>query len=165
MPIKNYRCVVGALTIRTQPQLGDQFKTNQQLKFNDVISINDDNRVEAAGFFWLQHSRGWSAERSTDGKLVYMLDSALKPKERMWGLNIDPNNPQGNPLPAKLAGLGWVRFVLHVSSRNQTLDQAFAFYDPIIHAHAQSGTNVLLILLHDTYLGNAPWRNGDWVAL
>lgn len=162
MPVKQYRCVVGALTIRSQPQTGDQFKTGQQLKLNEVISANDDNRVEAAGLVWLPHARGWSAERSIDGRLVYLLDAALRPKERLWGINIDPYNPAGNPMAAKLAGLGWVRFVFHVSSKGHTLDQAFAFYDPIIHAHAQSGTKILLILLHDTYLGNAPWRTGDW---
>ena len=162
MAVKQYRCVVGALTIRTQPQTGEQTKTGQQLKLDEIITVNDDSRVEAAGFVWLQHARGWSAERSIDGKFVYLLDTALRPTERLWGINIDPRNPAGNPLAAKLSGLGWVRFVFHVSSHGETLDQAFAFYDPIIRAHAQSGTNVLLILIHDTYLGNAPWRNGDW---
>jgi Bacterial SH3 domain len=162
MAFKQYRCIVGALTIRTQPQASDQFKTGQQLKLNELIGVDPDTRTENSGFVWLQHDRGWSAERSIDGKLVYLLDAALRPRERMWGINIDPYNPTGNPSAARLAGLGWVRFVFHVSSKGQTLDQAFSFYDPIIRAHVQSGTSVLLILIHDTYMGNAPWRNGDW---
>jgi hypothetical protein len=165
MTIKQYRCIAGALTIRTQPRLGDQFKTNTQLKLNELITVNEDSRVEADGFFWLQHERGWSAERSVDGKLLYLLDNTLRPKDRMWGINIDPANPAGKPLPAKLAGLGWVRFVFHISSRHWTPEQAFAFYDPVIEAHTHSGTRVLLILLHDTFAGNLPWlNNGDWNA-
>ncbi len=165
MTIKQYRCVVGALTIRTQPKVADQFKTSGQIKLNETITVNEDSRVEADGFVWLQHNRGWSAERSIDGKQIYLLDSGLQPKDRIWGINIDPANPLGKPLPSKLAGLGWVRFVFHVSSRHWTLDQAFAYYDPIIEAHTHSGTRVLLILLHDTYAGDAPWlNNGDWDA-
>ncbi len=162
MAVKPYRCIVGALTIRSQPQTGDPFKTGQQLRYNEVITVNEDSRVESAGFVWLKHDRGWSAERSLDGKLVYLLDAGIRPRERMWGINIDPYNPAGNPQAAKLTGLGWVRFVFHAASKGQSLDQAFAFYDPIIRSHVYSGTKVLLILIHDTYRGNAPWQSGDW---
>ncbi|MEP7284563.1 MAG: hypothetical protein ABI947_02190 [Chloroflexota bacterium] len=162
MPVKQYRCVVSSLAIRTQPQLGDSFKTPQQIKMGDVITLNDDSRTEAAGYIWLKHDRGWSAERSSDGKTIFLLDASLKPKDRMWGLNIDPYNPAGNPPAARLTGLGWVRFVFHIASKRQTPEQAFAYYDPIIQAHVKAGTKVLLVLIHDTYLGNAPWNNGGW---
>src|SRR6266849_2694343 len=119
MAIKQYRCVVGALTIRTQPQVGDQFKTGQQLRQDEIITVNDDSRTEAAGFVWLQHSRGWSAERSVDGKFVYLLDATLRPRELIWGINIGPYNPSGNPPAARMAGLGWVRFVFNASSKGQ----------------------------------------------
>src|SRR5258708_3166970 len=90
MPVKQYRCVVSALAFRTQPRLGDQFKIQQQIKLNDVIRLNDDSRTEAAGYVWLQHERGWSAERTLDGRTIFLLDASLRPKERMWGIKIDP---------------------------------------------------------------------------
>lgn len=79
---------------------------------------------------------------------------------KIWGINTDPKNPTANPTAAALTGCGWVRFVFHVDAG--TLDQAFAFYDPIIHSIASAGTKVLLILLQDTYWGNGPWSNGNW---
>src|SRR5258708_7018214 len=157
MAVKQYRCVVSALTIRTQPRLGDQFKTQQLLKQNDVISADDSTRTKADGFVWLQFDRGWSAQRSLDGKTIFLFDASLKPKDRLWGINIDPYNPGGNPTPSKLAGVGWVRFVFQASSKRQTLEQAFAYYDPIIQGYARSGAKILLIILQDTYSGNAPW--------
>jgi hypothetical protein len=162
MAVKQFRCTVPALTVRSQPILADQYRLAQQIKLNEVISADEDSRVEVAGFVWLRHAGGYSAERSIDGKFVYLIDTTLKPKDRIWGINIDPYNPTGNPPPARLAGLGWVRFVFHMSSKGHSLDQAFAFYDPIIRAYAQQGTSVMLILIQDTFSGNAPWINGGW---
>src|SRR5450432_37179 len=164
MSIMQYRCVTNSLAIRTQPQITDATKTTLSLKFGDVISVDDSTRTEAAGFTWLKHSQGWSAERSSDGKTIYLLDNSLKPKDKLWGINIDPYNPAANPAAAKLAGLGWIRFVFHASSKNQTPEQAFAFYDPIIKSYVQTGTKVLLVIIQDTYWGNGPWSNGGWDA-
>src|SRR5437868_647994 len=140
MAIKQYRVVVDALAIRTQPQIGDQFKIAQQLKRNDIITVNDDSRTEASGFVWLKHDLGWSAERTSDGKTIFMLDASLKPKERMWGINIDPANSAANPAAAKLAGLGWLRFVFQIDGLRQSMAQSFATYDPVIAAHVKAGT-------------------------
>src|SRR5260221_14724599 len=104
MPVNQYRCVVSALAIRTQPRLGDQFKIQQKIKLNDVIRLNDDSRTEAAGYVWLQHDRGWSAGRTVDGRTIFLLDARLRPKGRMWGIKIDPDNGSGNPQSDKLAG-------------------------------------------------------------
>src|SRR5258708_17426435 len=145
MPIKPYRCTVTTLTIRTQHHLGDQFKTQQQIKLNEVVNVDDSSHTEADGFVWLKHDRGWSAERTLDGRTIYLLDASLKAKEKQWGINVDPYNLGGNPKPTKLAGLGWVRFVFHASSKGQTPEQAFAYYDPIIQAYAQAGVKVLLV--------------------
>src|SRR5260221_4985124 len=164
MSIKQFRCVTNSLAIRTQPQLGDAYKTPQLLKFGDVITVDDTTRTEAAGFIWYKHDRGWSAERSSDGKNIYLLDNSLKPKDKLWGINIDPYNPTANPSAAKLAGLGWVRFVFHASSKRQTPEQAFAYYDPIIKSFVQTGTKVLLVIIQDTFWGNGPWSNGNWEA-
>src|SRR5258708_35865010 len=75
MPVKQYRCVVSALAIRTQPKLGVQFKIQQQIKLNDVIRLNDATRTEAAGYVWLQHDRGWAEERTVAGRTLCLLDA------------------------------------------------------------------------------------------
>ncbi len=164
MTVKQFRCVTNSLAIRTQPALGDAYRTQQALKMNDVISVDDSTRVESAGYMWLKHNLGWSAERTSDGKNIYLLDNALRPKDHVWGINIDPNNPAANPPASKLNGVGWVRFVFHAASKQQTIDQAFGFYDPIIRSLAQQGTKVLLVIIQDTYWGNGPWSNGNWGA-
>ncbi|HVO44122.1 MAG TPA: hypothetical protein VMT34_15950, partial [Aggregatilineales bacterium] len=161
MTIKPYRVIASALAIRAQPRTGDQFRTGQTLKFDELINVDESSRVTADGIVWLHHDRGWSAERTLDGKSVYLLDAALRPKDRQWGINIDPANPFGSPPAARLFGLGWVRFVFHFQSKYSSLDQAYAFYDPIIKAYQNTGTHVLLVLLQDTYRGNSPWSNNQ----
>ncbi|MBX3085838.1 MAG: hypothetical protein KF716_29640 [Anaerolineae bacterium] len=164
MATKQLRCIAEALNIRSSPRMGSDNKTGDQLKFSEIITVDLDSRKEADGVVWLKHDRGWSVERSLDNRQLYLVD-ALTPRERVFGINIDPNNPKGNPPADRLFGAGWVRFVFHVNSRHQTLEQVYTFYDPIIRSYAQTGTRILLILLQDTFWGNGPWdagSNGDW---
>jgi hypothetical protein len=162
MATKQYRCIANELNIRSQPLSSDQFKTGQMLQRYEIITVDDADRSDADGFAWVKHARGWSAERSLDGKTVFLTD-AVQPRDRIWGINIDPNNFEANPSPDRLAGVGWVRFPLLVDRRSETLEQAFKFYDPAILAYAQNNTRVILILLHDMYYGNRPWDNGNWL--
>jgi len=161
MAIRQYRCIVTALKIRSQPSLNPATQTGQTLQRNEVITAEDARRVDAEGYTWVQHSRGWTVERSLDGRFIFLTDG-VPARERIWGINIDPNNPQANPPARRLTGSGWVRFAFHVDSRRESLAQAFAFYDPIIRDYVYNGTKVILILLQDTFLGNLPWTNGDW---
>jgi hypothetical protein len=161
MALRQYRCIVNSLNIRSQPSTQAAFRTGQTLRRNQVIAVEDSRRVESDGYLWLNFERGWCAARSLDGRSVFMTDGVPQ-RERLLGINIDPNNPTANPAPEALRGLGWVRFVLHIDSRREPPERAFAFYDPIIRAYSQSGTRILLILLQDTFLGNLPWVNGDW---
>src|SRR5579859_1503929 len=165
MTVKQYRCITDALSIRTQPSLGDEYRTGQALKFGDVISADDNTEVQAAGYKWLMHSRGWPADATLDGSAVYLVDNSLGPTERVWGINMDPANPTANPPASKLAGTGWVRFVFQANPRRQNpppADQGLSFYDPLIDSFVQTGTKVLLVIIQDTYWGNAPWSNGGW---
>src|SRR5512135_3388709 len=159
---KQFRCIVDRLSVRSQPRLDDQFKTNQFLQLDDHITVNAASRTEVDGLVWWNHMQGWSAERTLDGGTIFMLDDGLRPKDKIWGLNIDPVNSVGNPTPAaRMTGLGWVRLAFQVDSLRQSVEQSFAFYDPVIRAYKQAGVRVLLILLHDTYFGNGPWVHGD----
>ncbi|PJF30376.1 MAG: hypothetical protein CUN51_08180 [Candidatus Thermofonsia Clade 1 bacterium] len=161
MTLRQYRCIVNSLNIRSQPSTQAAFRTGQTLRRNEIITVADSRRAESDGYLWLNFERGWCAARSLDGRSIFMTDGVPQ-RERLWGINIDPNNPTANPPPEALRGLGWVRFVLHIDSRNEPPERAFAFYDPIIRAYSQSSTRILLILLQDTFLGNMPWVNGDW---
>jgi hypothetical protein len=161
---KQLRCIAEALNIRSTPRLGSTNRLGQQIAFNELVTVDLESRIEGDGAVWLKHSRGWSIERLLESRAPYLTD-AIVPRERIFGINIDPNNPKGNPPADRLFGTGWVRFVFHVASRRETLEQAFAFYDPVIRAYAQAGVRILLILLQDTYWGNGPWdanSNGDW---
>lgn len=162
MPTKQFRTIVDALNIRSAPRNGDDTKTGLQLKFGDLITVETDTRVEAEGSLWIKHERGWSVERPLDGRAMYLTD-AVTPREKLFGINIDPNNPKATASADRLYGVGWVRFVFHVESRRETVEQAFAFFDPVIRAYSQAGVKILLILLQDTFGGNAPWLgNNDW---
>ncbi|PJF35888.1 MAG: hypothetical protein CUN49_08275 [Candidatus Thermofonsia Clade 1 bacterium] len=161
MALRQYRCLVNSLNIRSQPFTQAAFRTGQTLRRHQVITVEDSRRAESEGYLWLNFERGWCAARSLDGRAVFMTD-AVPQRERLLGINIDPNNPTANPTPEQLRGLGWVRFVLHMDSRREPPERAFAFYDPIIRAYHHSGTRILLILLQDTFVGNMPWVNGDW---
>lgn len=42
------------------------------LEATTVIEVDPDSRTEADGYVWWKHSAGWSAEKSLDGKLVFL---------------------------------------------------------------------------------------------
>lgn len=72
----------------------------------------------------------------------------------MYGLNIDPNNPRGNPEPAELLELGveTVRYTFYDSSGGDQPDPAKArFYSEKAQAYHQAGIESLVILTYDTY--------------
>jgi hypothetical protein len=72
----------------------------------------------------------------------------------MYSLNIDPNNPKGNPDPAELRELGveMVRYTFYDSSGGDQLDRAKAdFYRHKAQAYQEAGIGSLVILTYDTY--------------
>ncbi len=85
----------------------------------------------------------------------------------MYGLNIDPNNPRGNPDPAELRDLGVeiVRYTYYDSSGGDQLDRGKAdFYRQKAQAYREAGIDSLVILTYDTYPNKpAPEASdGDW---
>lgn len=66
-----------------------------------------------------------------------------------YGMNIDPNHPNGRPDPAALKGMKWVRMVFNAEQRpGESLGQLCAFYGAVIDAYAREGMRTLLILNH-----------------
>lgn len=85
----------------------------------------------------------------------------------MYGLNIDPNNPRGNPDPAELRDLGVeiVRYTYYDSSGGDQLDPGKAdFYRQKAQAYREASIASLVILTYDTYPNKpAPEASdGDW---
>jgi hypothetical protein len=80
----------------------------------------------------------------------------------MYGLNIDPNNPQGNPNPTELRSLGvrMVRYSYYDSSGGSQLNPARAnLYRQQAQVYREAGIDSLVILTYDTYPGR-PDANG-----
>jgi hypothetical protein len=72
----------------------------------------------------------------------------------MYGLNIDPNNPRGNPDPAELRELGveMVRYTYHdPGSRDQLDPDKAGFFSQRVRSYREAGIGSLLILTYDTY--------------
>jgi uncharacterized lipoprotein YddW (UPF0748 family)/spore coat protein CotH len=86
----------------------------------------------------------------------------------MYGLNIDPLNPKGNPSIAELKNLG-VQFVRlsykDFSSGNQMDAQRAQFYLAKVQAFREAGIASLIILTYETYPGapaSAPASDQVW---
>lgn len=72
----------------------------------------------------------------------------------MYGLNIDPNNPKGNPDPQEMRELGvqMLRFTYHDRSSGNQLDPNRAnFFRQRVQAYRSVGITSLIILTYDTY--------------
>jgi len=72
----------------------------------------------------------------------------------MYGLNIDPNNPKGNPDPAELRELGveMVRYTYHDPGGGDQLDPDKArFFSQRVKTYREAGIGSLVILTYDTY--------------
>jgi hypothetical protein len=72
----------------------------------------------------------------------------------MYGLNIDPNNPKGNPDPSELRDLGveLVRYTYHDPGAGEQLDSGQAhFFSQRVRSYREAGIGSLLILTYDTY--------------
>jgi hypothetical protein len=85
----------------------------------------------------------------------------------MFALNIDPNNPRGNPEPAELRDLGveMVRYTFYDNSGGDQLDPGKAqFYSQKARSFKEVGIDSLVILTYDTYPNRpAPQASdGEW---
>ena len=83
-----------------------------------------------------------------------------------YGINLDPDHRAGLPLKAQdLSGMKWVRFVFQAQPhQKRTIQQSCQFYAPLIDTYRSLGIRTLLILNHQTFAGEEPWKhsNGNW---
>jgi hypothetical protein len=81
------------------------------------------------------------------------------------GVNLDQFHAQGTPDPARLSGMGWVRFGYNVSmgKGSQDLEAAYRLYAPLAERYAKAGLKVMFTFTHQTYGEGRdefwPWPN------
>ncbi len=78
------------------------------------------------------------------------------PDGYVFGMNIDPANPAGNPTPQELKAIGvrWVRI-------EWKADRGYAFYDPVISVHRAAGLRVLLLVDYCSVPGKPSFDAGE----
>lgn len=72
LAVKRFLVTAPALNVRPQPTL-----TSQRIALimkDTEIEVDADSRLESGGYVWWRHDQGWSAERSLDGDLVFMVE-------------------------------------------------------------------------------------------
>jgi hypothetical protein len=82
----------------------------------------------------------------------------------MYSLNVDPKNPQGNPDPTELRGLGveMARYTYHDHTPGADLDPGEKQRQvDVVRRYAEAGISSLLILTYDT-LPDKPAFDGNW---
>lgn len=65
---------VGSVEVRVRSEPGLQGATVKFLPPGQSLQADPASRVEADGYVWWKHSEGWSAERSTNGKEIYLFE-------------------------------------------------------------------------------------------
>jgi hypothetical protein len=113
----------------------------------------------------------WLQIKGLDGKPAYaaawLLEIAPGPPAKptipvgaanITGMNLDLFHPLGHPDPARLKGMGWVRFLYNVSYNpdnnsygNTDIQATYNRYKPMLEKYASVGLKVLLVFTHQTY--------------
>lgn len=171
---------IKALKLRAEPVDGEQVGL---LSSRDVVfSLEDDvTTLEKLGEEgeWLKvktlyeqeaYTAAWYLEKHTGAiPEVVTVDSLLSGLKNVTGMNLDIYHPLGSPDPARLQGMGWVRFLFNVSYDpnkqgdarygNLDVDAAFNRYKPHLEKYAKAGFKILLVFTHQTY---GEGRNEYW---
>lgn len=80
-----------------------------------------------------------------------------------YGINLNIRHPVGQPQDvSQLKDVAWVRYVYSAAASHESIEQAFATYDPVVDGYNAVDVRSLLILNQETFWGHAPWNNGDW---
>lgn len=101
---RKYKVVDGPVGVRADP---DGQRTGDQLAHGAEITVFGEP-VAKNGYLWVQHSRGWTAARSSDDDEVYLLDITDRPADaprtfRVWAQSISVRAaPNGSRTGLKL---------------------------------------------------------------
>ncbi|MFZ4816595.1 MAG: peptidoglycan DD-metalloendopeptidase family protein [Phototrophicaceae bacterium] len=71
MPEKRFKVVDGPVTIR---KAANGERLTVKLQNGEVIAVDSASMTVTGGYVWWKHTQGWSAEKSTDGKQVFMTE-------------------------------------------------------------------------------------------
>lgn len=171
---------IKALKLRASPVDGDQVGL---LSNRDVVfSLEDDATTQAkvgTDGEWIKvktlygqeaYTAAWFLEEHT-GEIpkVVTTEQLLAGLRNITGMNLDLNHPLGSPDPARLQGMGWVRFLFNVSLDptkqgdarygNMDVNATFERYKPHLEKYANAGFKILLVFTHQTY---GEGRNEYW---
>ncbi len=106
--------------VRSAPSLGHN--TIRFLDSGATLEVDPSSRAEADGYVWWRHSQGWSAERSANGKEVYLFEPGkaapgappIAAPSKLEGLPADQDLPLKNELfrrmPVDLAQTRWWQY-------------------------------------------------------
>ncbi len=76
--------------VRTSPSLQGLSLDGASINQNEIITVDPNSRIEADGYIWIQHERGWSAERTVNADLIFLVPP---------GKNAEAGEPQNTNLP------------------------------------------------------------------
>lgn len=153
---RNYEVLV-MLSIRTEPGANAP-RLETGLQAGDVVAVDENTRRTVDNYVWLQHSRGWSAERTADGSSVYLrLTDATVP---------EPSGPTPQPgeeppdvdalpmrdnlfqrLPVDMGNITWVQYFgntqfAYENGRQYGYDKYFQGLHPAIDLGNRAGIPV-----------------------
>lgn len=80
------------------------------------------------------------------------------------GVNTDPRNPVGNPLPAQLLPMRYARFAINALAQTDAnaLQRAIDTYRGIVDSYRQAGVRPIIVLTHQTW---GEGRGFNWNAM
>jgi hypothetical protein len=70
---------IGSVPVRVRSQPSLQGASLKYLDAGLKLKVDSVSRTEADGYVWWQHDAGWSAERSADGKEIYLFEPGQAP--------------------------------------------------------------------------------------
>jgi murein DD-endopeptidase MepM/ murein hydrolase activator NlpD len=141
--------------VRVRAQAGTQFPILGSLNRNDLAEPLESHgrTLEKVGVL-----NEWLKLRTPSGiegfSAAWLLNAVSRePLGDLPGVNLDAKHPLGKPAPARVAPLGWVRMAYKAVPTQgfPTINDAHAFYDPILAGYAAAGVRVIVVLTHQTF--------------
>lgn len=149
------------LRIREAPVDGKplgQLKLDERVESLEPVEITK-NKVGVEGQ-WLRIRRADGTEAYTAAWLLKVSAPPVfsPPSASLLGMNLDIFHPQGQPDPALMQGIGWVRLKFNVSFNpdnrtygNRDIEAAYRRYRPVMERYAQAGMKILMVFTHQLY--------------